>query len=386
MAQPFEGVKVIDFTHVLAGPFCAYQLAVLGADVIKVEAVDNPDITRGRGPDDQKNEAGMGLTYQTQASNKRAIALDLKTPEGSLILKRLLLDADVFIENYRAGALGELGFGYEAICDLKNDIIYCSLTGFGQSGPRADVNAYDNVIQATSGIMERSQGQKTAASYVDYASGMNAAFAISAALYRRQSEGVGVHIDCAMFDSALMLVGPEMSAELSIAQPSHKPSEAGIDCYETADGRLMLGAFNFRQNARLWKLLDEPEFAAIDNWPDLWAAAQQMRATLSGKLKKRTAAEWVEICHEAGIPAEEVRSLNQAVHDPQLAHRELIQSVQSKTGGTASVPMASFAYSEDGPALTAPPPAYGEHTNEVLTELGFSLPEIKKFRKSGAVA
>ncbi len=386
MARPFEGVHIVDLTHVLAGPFCAYQLALLGADVIKIEPVECPDISRGRGPDDRQNAAGMGLTYQTQASNKRAIAVDIKTPGGQSILRRLIGNADVLIENYRTGALAALGFGYGDVQAIKNDIIYCSLTGFGQTGPRAKVNAYDNVIQATSGIMDRTGGVKTAASYVDYASGMNAAFAISAALYRRQREGVGTHIDCAMFDSALMLVGPEMSVEFAPEKVQSRPQEAGIDCYETADGRIMLGAFNFRQNARLWSVLDEPAFAGLKDWPSLWAAAAEMRKVLLKKMKTRSADEWVRLFHKAGLPAEKVRSLADATADPQLAARPLLHTVSSDTGGTATVPMASFGFTDDGPAITSPPPAFSEHTDAVLSELGFSTDEITAFRQSKIIA
>ena len=385
MPRPFEGLRVLDLTHVLAGPFCAYQLAVLGADVIKIEPVGCPDPTRGRGPDDTKNAAGMGLTYQVQAGNKRAISLNLKVPDGAEILKRLIAGADVFIENYRTGAMAEIGFDYESVRVIKFDIVYCSLTGYGQTGPRAKTNAYDNVIQATSGIMDRSGGVKTAASIVDYTAGMSAAFAISAALYRRRNEGQGVHIDCAMLDAALMLAAPELSAVLSAKGMEGKRSEAGIGCYETADGRLMVGAFNFRQNARLWKLLGEPAFADFDDWPAIWSASDAMRLKLTEILLTRSADNWVEIFHQAGIPAEKVRSLEEAAVDPHLAHRPLLRQVDSQQGGKATVPVASFGFSEDGPDLTLPPPSFGEHTHDVLRELGYSDGDIAAFATAGVI-
>ncbi|MEO3427506.1 CaiB/BaiF CoA-transferase family protein [Pelagibius sp. CAU 1746] len=377
---------MLDLTHVLAGPFAAYQLAVLGADVIKVEPVNAPDATRGRGLDDQRNAAGLGLTYETQGGNKRAIALDLEKAKGAEVLRRLIADSDVFLENYRVQALAALGFGYDAVQQLKPDIIYCSLTGFGQRGPRASVNAYDNVIQAASGIMARSGDQKTAASYVDYSAGMNAAFAIAAALFRRGRDGKGTHIDCAMLDCALMLAGPEVTGHLSEAAGPEKPAEAGIGCYDTADGKLMLGAFNFRQNKRLWDLLDEPALAALETWPDLWGAATVMRQVLARKLLSRSAQDWMNIFHEAGIPAERVRGLDEALADPQLAHRRLLQRPPGDSGRETTVPVAAFDFLEDGPRLDSPAPAFGEHTDEILKGIGYSSAEIDAFRSEGAVA
>ncbi len=385
MARAFDGLRVLDLTHVLAGPFCTYQLAVMGADVIKVEPVGSPDITRGRGPDDERNAAGMGLTYQTQGGGKRAIALDLTVAGGADVLGRLINGADVLVENYRVGALAEHGFGYEDVRKIKSDIIYCSLTGFGQQGPRAHHNAYDNVIQATSGIMDSSGGIKTAASFVDYSSGMNAAFAIAAALVRRARDGLGVHIDCAMLDAALMMEGPELSACLSVPVAAARPREAGIACYDTADGSLMLGAFNFRQNRRLWELLGERRFADLKDWPAVWAAAADMRAVLTDRMLEKTADEWVKVLHGIGVPAERVCSLAEAAADPHLAQRPLLQEVSSETGGVARVPVASFGYSEDGPEIMRPPPEFGEHTDDLLAELGYSGAEAEALRASGAI-
>lgn len=197
--QPFEGVKILDCTHVLAGPFAAYQLGVLGADVIKVEDPNEPDQSRESGADMALNKKRMGTGFLTQGSNKRSIALNLKTKEGQEALKRLVKDwADVFVENYRPGALASLGLGYEDFAKLNPKLVYASMTAFGQEGPRGNMTAYDHAIQATSGITattgtETSGPIKVGAPVIDYAVGTTGAFAISAALYQTMRTGQGQH-------------------------------------------------------------------------------------------------------------------------------------------------------------------------------------------------
>ncbi|GGY01556.1 CaiB/BaiF CoA transferase family protein [Streptomyces hiroshimensis] len=208
MSRAFSGVRVLDLTHVLAGPFAAYQLGVLGADVIKIEPPGRPDFVRGRGPDPELNRQLRGINYQVQGGGKRAMTLDLKTPGGREVFRSLVRTADVVVENYRAGALERLGVGYDDLSAINPRLIHCSMTGYGQSGPRAEVNAYDNVVQAASGVIARCDGRKPDVAFIDYGSGYNAAFAIAAALYARARDGRGQRIDCAMFDTALMLMGP----------------------------------------------------------------------------------------------------------------------------------------------------------------------------------
>jgi crotonobetainyl-CoA:carnitine CoA-transferase CaiB-like acyl-CoA transferase len=226
-------------------------------------------------PGSRAERALTGLTYEVQGGNKRALALDLKDPRGREIFLRLAASADVLVENYRAGALASLGLTDEVLATANRALIHCSLTGFGQRGPRAQVNAYDNGIQATSGVMMRTgtvdSPVKTGASFVDYASGWCAAFAIAAALFQRARDGRGQRIDCAMFDVALTMMGPELAASVQGGDP--RRAEAGLGCYETADGLLMLGAFTPKQNRRLWEALGDPRFAALDSWDALWANA-----------------------------------------------------------------------------------------------------------------
>lgn len=386
MPQPFTGVRVLDLTHVLAGPFCTYQLAVLGADVVKIEPPGNPDCARGRGPDKAANAALRGLNYEVQGGNKRALALDLKQAAGRDVLLRLAVGADVLVENYRAGALAALGLDDATLRDANPLLIHCSITGFGQTGPRAGVNAYDNVLQAASGVMMRTgtaQGGplKTGASFIDCASGWSAAFAIAAALFQRTRDGRGQRIDCAMYDAALTMMGPEAAAAL---QGGTGPQgEAGLGCYDTAGGKLMLGAFTPAQNRKLWKMLDRPDFAALDSWEALWSNADAMREALRARLRERDANAWLAMLRDIGVPAERVRSLDEAVRDPQLAHRDLLGRAEP---GAPVVPVAAFGFAHDGPRLQRRAPDVGEHSDEILREAGYDAAQVAALRSAQVIA
>src|SRR5690349_8027411 len=217
--QPFEGIRVIDITHVLAGPFATYQLAVLGADVIKVEHPDDPDQSRGVGTDKELNRRKMGTAFLTQASNKRSITLDLKQAKDRDILKKLAATADIFVENYRPGAFEALGLGYDVLAAINPRLIYASFSAFGQHGPRGSQTAYDHVIQATSGIMAMTGTPevnpiKFGSPAIDYATGMTGAFAVAAALFQRERTGKGQRIDMAMLDVAVILMSSHLAGYL----------------------------------------------------------------------------------------------------------------------------------------------------------------------------
>ncbi len=234
MTRPFEGIRVIDVTHVLAGPFAAYQLAVLGADVIKVDHPDDPDQSRVSGTDKALNRKNMGTGFLTQASNKRSIALDLKKEGDREVLKKLVATADVFVENFRPGAFDAIGLGYEDLSKINPRLIYASFSAFGQKGPRGQQTAYDHVIQATSGIMAMTGTKdvhpvKFGSPAVDYATGMTGAFALSAALFQREKTGRGQRIDMAMLDVAMVLMSlahHRLSAQRRASQAARQPPSA----------------------------------------------------------------------------------------------------------------------------------------------------------------
>src|SRR5512143_81578 len=315
--RPFEGIRVIDATHVLAGPFATYQLAVLGAEVIKVEHPDDPDQSRGAGTDKELNRRNMGTAFLTQASNKRSITLDLKQARDRDILKKLVATADVFVENYRPGAFDVLGLGYEALAAINPRLIYASFSAFGQKGPRGKQTAYDHVIQATSGIMAMTgtpevNPVKFGSPAVDYATGMAGAFALSAALFQRARTGKGQRIDMAMLDVAMTLMSSHLTGYLrNGAHPKphgNRHPHATNSAYETKDGLVMLGASNLRQQRRLWTLLERPDMIKKTN-DERDADHDHEVAVLTDIMRTRSAAEWEEFLQARHVPAARVRTM-----------------------------------------------------------------------------
>jgi crotonobetainyl-CoA:carnitine CoA-transferase CaiB-like acyl-CoA transferase len=395
MTQPFEGIRIIDVTHVLAGPFAAYQLGVLGADVIKVEDPNDPDQTRGTGTDRELNRGLMGTGFLTQASNKRAITLNLKTEAGRQILKRLVAGADIMVENYRPGAFEALGLGYEPMAALNSRLIYCSISAFGQDGPRGRQTAYDHVIQATSGLMattgtEVVNPMKFGSPAVDYATGTMGAFALATALFQRERTGRGQRIDLAMLDVAMILMSSHLTGYLRNGvepKPSgNRHAHATNSCHEAKDGLVMLGASNLRQQRRLWLALERPDMVKKDN-DARDADRDRETAVLAEILKTRTADEWEVFFQARHVPAARVRRLAETVRDPQFSTRGVTYLHKAGPGveGSFTVPLAAFKFAHGGPQINRPPPQLGADTEAVLAELGYSDGEIAAFRGAGVI-
>jgi len=379
MTRPFEGIRVIDVTHVLAGPFAAYQLAVLGADVIKVEHPDDPDQSRGAGTDKDLNRRNMGTAFLTQGSNKRSITLDLKQEKARETLKMLVATADVFVENYRPGAFEALGLGYKALAAINPRLIYASFSAFGQSGPRGQQTAYDHVIQASSGIMamtgtEEVNPIKFGSPAVDYATGMTGAFALSAALFQRERTGKGQYIDMAMLDVAMILMSSHLTGYLrnGVHPKPHgnRHPHATNGAFATKSGLVMLGASNLRQQRRLWTLLERPDMIKQTN-DERDADHDREIATLAEIMLTRTADEWEEFLQARHVPAARVRTLGEALADPQIASRRVVHRHTKIAGieGEFSVPLAAFTFAHGGPRIDTAPPTLGQHNQEIFSEL-----------------
>jgi crotonobetainyl-CoA:carnitine CoA-transferase CaiB-like acyl-CoA transferase len=390
MPRPFEGIRVIDATHVLAGPFATYQLALFGADVIKVEDPNDPDQSRMSGSDRQLSRKGMGVYYLTQGSNKRSIALDLKTADGREIFKRLIATADVLVENYRPGAFDALGLGYDNLSAIRPQLIYCSISAFGHGGPRGGQTAYDFVIQAAAGLMAMTGTRevnpiKFGAPAVDYATGTMAAFALSSALFQRERTQRGQRIDLSMYDVALMLAASHVTGFMRTGkapQPSgNNHVHATNCCYETKDGLLMVGASNLRQQRRLWGLLGRPDMAKHNNDQRHDDREHEM-SVLADLLRARSADEWETFLQANGVPASRVRTLPEALADPQLATRAFLHQLENVPGvsGGFTVPVAAFKLAYGGAQVTSPPPAVGADTDAVLKELGYNQATIARLR------
>lgn len=378
MTGALSGIRIIELSQVLAGPFCGYQFALLGAEVIKVELPDSPDCARGRGPVAALNDQGIGLNYQVQGANKLSLALDIRDPQGRAALLRLIDSADVLLENHSTGTLDALGLGYDAVRARNPRIVYCAMTGYGAPGPNATKGAYDNTIQAASGSIAQSGGVKPGVSFVDYAAGYSAAFAIAAALLQRDRTGQGCHISASMLEVALSLMAPEAAAA-QIAPDAPKRHEAGIAQYDTADGKLMLGAFKPAQYRKLAACLEGaghpvPLLADITDWQSVWDHAAPLRAALQDVFARQPAGDWVALLAAHDIPAEKLVPLHEAITAPQLAARGYFAA--SPDDAAIPLPLAAYRMSQGGPALTTAPPTLGRDTRAVLAQAGLTGDEI----------
>jgi crotonobetainyl-CoA:carnitine CoA-transferase CaiB-like acyl-CoA transferase len=393
--RPFEGVKILDCTHVLAGPFATYQLAVLGADVIKVEDPNDPDQMRELGSDPALNQIRMGTGFLNQSSNKRSVALNLKSEGGRTALKRLVTRwADVFVENYRAGAFEALGIGYNQLSKLQPKLIYASLTTFGQDGPKASYTGYDPMIQASSGITA-SNGTDDAGPLrvnfpvMDYATGTMGAFALASALFQRERTGRGQYIDLAMQDVALMFQGYQVTDYLhSGYHPKRMVNNipfAESLMHEAKDGPIQLGAGNRHEHKRFYEAIGEPDEAARSSWEERVARFTEKYATIATKMREKTAGEWEDYFQSRHIPAARVRELREALGDPQLSHRAVLHRHEVIPGVSkpVTVPLAAFKLDHGGPSIERPPPRVGQHTDEVLHTVGYTTAEIGQMRELG---
>jgi crotonobetainyl-CoA:carnitine CoA-transferase CaiB-like acyl-CoA transferase len=332
----------------------------------------------------------MGTGFLTQGSNKRAITLNLKTEKGREILKKLVATADVLVENYRPGAFEALGLGYQDLRKVNPRLIYASFSAFGQGGPKRERTAYDHVIQSTSGIMAMTGSPeanplKIGAPAIDYATGTMGAYALSAALFQRERTGQGQRIDMAMLDVAMILMASHVTGYLrngSHPKPSgNRTGHATSMAYQTADGMVMLGASNLRQQRRLWTVLERPDMIKPSN-DERDADHDREEKLLADIMLTRTADEWEVFLQERHVPASRVRMMREALDDPQIASRNLLHRQNDAPGisGGFTVPVAAFKFEHDGPRVDRPPPMFGQHNQEVLTELGYSAAEIAAFR------
>lgn len=396
MTQAFTGLRVIDTTHVLAGPFASYQMAVLGAEVIKVEHPRDPDQARGQGSDRALNDRDMGTAFMSQAANKQALALDLKTPEGRAAMLKLVATADVFVENYRPGAFEALGLGYAELSAINPGLIYCSISAFGSDGPKREVTGYDNILQAYSGMMAMTgfgdgKPLKSGAPVVDYATGTTAAFAITAALYQRQQNGGrGQFVDVSMLDVALILASSHVTGfKWNGSHPRQKANTfpfATIGMYHAQDADIMIAASNLRQQRRLWAALGREDMIKTDNNQRLDSHAEET-AALSEIIATMPADYWEEFFRQRRIPAARIRRMEEALADPQTAQRRVVQRITAPGDPLdgLQVPVAGFDMSDSHPSVTRLPQPVGAQTDAILRELGYGEDEISRMRAAGAI-
>jgi crotonobetainyl-CoA:carnitine CoA-transferase CaiB-like acyl-CoA transferase len=392
---PLSGLKVVDLTHVMAGPTCTLMLADMGAEVIKVEKKPDGDDTRRMVPPKIGDEAAP---YLMMNRNKRGIVLDLKTPGGAEILRRLAKSADVLVENFAPGVLERLGFGYEALKKDNPGLIYCSLSGFGRTGPYKERRGFDLVAQAMSGIMTFTgtaggAPTKCGPPLSDITAGIIAAMGILAAYTHRLKTGEGQWVETSLFEAALVQTYWQSAIALATgkapqAMGSAHPLNAPYQAFEAEDGWIVVGGANQKNWMRTVEALGAPELAEDPRFrtgADRMANLAELEAELSRRFRRKPAAHWLDLLDRQGVPCGPVYDMLQALADPQTTAREMVVEVPHPTLGkvkTLGLPV-KFSKTPGGPRTGAP--LYGEHTRTVLGELGFAADEISAFERQGAV-
>jgi CoA:oxalate CoA-transferase len=400
MSSALNGIRVLDLTNVLAGPLCAYQLALLGAEVVKIEVPDGGDLARQLGADPALNARHMGASFLAQNAGKKSVTLNLKSPRGKEVLHRLVASADVLVENFRPGVMARLGVSYDELKQTNPKLVYCAISGFGQEGPMRAAPAYDQIIQGLSGIMSITGTPEAAPLRVGYPvadtlAGMMAAFAISSALVRRNATGEGGFIDVSMLDSALTAMGWVVSNYLIAgvepqAHGNDNITAAPSGAFRTRDGLINIAANKQEQFVALVAMLGREDlsldarFAQRENRKRNRAA---LTAELESELAKNDSAHWEAALNRIGVPAGSVLSVPQALALPQVQQREFLKTFDAVDGvdGPLTVSRTGFKLSGGDPDVHTPPPQLGQHTEEFLRSVGYSAGEIADFRADGTV-
>lgn len=400
MTAPLRGIRVLDLTNVLAGPLCAFQLALMGADVIKVETPNGGDLARQLGADPALNRALMGASFLAQNAGKRSVTIDLKHPSGRRVFERLVVCADVLVENFRPGVMARLDLGYEHLSTLNPTLVYCAISGFGQDGPLSQNPAYDQIIQGLAGVMsvtgdDESGPLRVGFPICDTIGGMVAAFAVASALRERQQTGRGMLIDVSLLEATLTAMGWVVSNYLIAGEvPTRMGNEnftaSPSGTFRTGSGVLNIAANRQEQFESLCRLIGRPDLVEDPRFArreDRLRHRRALTAEIEQALAARPAAEWEVLLNRAGVPAGLVLSVPEILSHPQIVERGLVQRFDRVPGVGRSVAVAAtgFRLSGQRPRAAAPPPRLGEHTDEVLRDLGFADAEIERLRREGAV-
>ena len=395
MAGPLTGFTVLDLTRVLSGPYCTMVLGDLGARIIKVEQPRKGDDTRAWGPPFVGAESAYFLSINR---NKESVTLDYKPAAGRDVLEKLIARADVLVENYRPGTLERVGFGWEAVHARYPRLVYASISGYGQTGPRRDEAGYDAVMQAEGGLMSVTgdadrPGYRLGVAITDMVAGLYCAQGITAALLARERFGEGQRVDIGMLDTTAALLTYQAANWFTTGQtPQRKGNRhatiAPYETFTTADGEIVIAVGNdeiwkrFCPAAGLPELADNPRFATNK---DRMENYDEMRPPIDRVFRTATNAEWIARLNAAGVANGEVRDIGQMLNDPQLAAREMVQTLMHPTIGATRVIGAPIKLSATPASLRTAPPVLGQHTDAVLGELGYSAADITGLRDNRVI-
>src|SRR3982075_587901 len=394
---PLSGLKVVDLTHVMAGPTCTLMLADMGAEVIKIEKIPAGDDTRYMIPPKIGDEAASFLMMNR---NKKGIALDLKTPGGAKVLRRLIASADVLVENFGPDVMDRLGFGYAETSKANPTLIYCSLSGFGRTGPYKHRRGFDLVAQAMSGIMsftgERPDGPpvKCGAPLSDITAGILAAMGILAAYAHRLKTGQGQWVETSLFEAALVQTYWQAAIALATdvapkAMGSAHPLNAPYQAFEASDKWIVVGGANQKNWLRTLEVLDAQDLAQDPRFvtgADRMAHLKELEDLLSARFRTKPADYWLSALGEVGVPCGPVNDMLQALADPQTLAREMVVEVEHSSLGKVKTIGLPIKFSQTPGKVRSGAPLYGEHTTAILSAYGFGADEIAALQEEGAVA
>jgi crotonobetainyl-CoA:carnitine CoA-transferase CaiB-like acyl-CoA transferase len=377
--RPLRGIRVLDLTNVLAGPYCSYQLMLFGADVVKIEVPDTGDLARHLGPEAELNHAGVGTSFLAQNSGKRSVELDLKDSGQRRLFEDMIKGADVLLENFRAGVLARLGFDWDRLKELNPTLVYCAISGFGQTGPMSQTPAYDQIIQGLSGMMSITGTAETAPLRVgfpvsDTVGGLMAALSISAALVGRERTGRGCFLDLSMLEASLSAMGWAVSNYLISGVPPvpmgrENATAAPSGTFFAADGPLNIAANEQSQFEKLCTVLGRPDLLSDPRFADREErkrSRNHLNAELNTTLSQRPAAEWERSLVTAGVPAARILTVPQAIQSEQLAHRGFLTEFPLPSRPDRTIRVSGNGVLLDGQPLrpVAPPPLLGQHNDE----------------------
>ncbi|MBR7792884.1 CoA transferase [Undibacterium sp. FT147W] len=400
-------IRILDLTRVLAGPWCAQNFADLGAEVIKVERPGNGDDTRSWGPPYLRDQNGDNTTeaayYLAANRGKQAITVDISTPEGQEIIKKLAAQSDVVLENYKVGQLKKYGLDYASLKEMKPDLIYCSITGFGQNGPYAHRAGYDFIVQGMGGFMsltgERDElpgggPQKAGVAIADLMTGMYATIAVMAALTHRDRTGEGQYIDMALLDVQVAMLANMNTNYLASGKPPVRwgnahPNIVPYQTFATSDGHIIVAAGNDGQYKKFVAAGGEEQLASDERFstnPARVANREVLIPLLAEMVKRKSRQEWIALLEEAGVPCGPINRLDDVFNDPQVKARGMQITLPHPTAGSVKLVGSPMKLSATPPDYQAPPPLLGQHTDQILKSvLGYDDEQLNQFRQRGII-
>lgn len=397
MSTPFNNIRILDFTRFLAGPFGTHQFALQGADVVKIESFDGDDM-RTTTIDRKLAAAKMAPAFMAVNPNKRSMTMDLRKPEAVELVKELVKDADIVWENFRPGVMERLGLDYDALSKVNPKLIYCSVSGFGHSGPEQYTAAFDGKIQAMSGIMSITGDpaggpMRTGFAVCDLIGGMTSAFAVATALYQRTHTGKGQFVDVAMLDATLNFLSSQV-AEYTVTDLKQRQfgnlsvsRKVTAHRFKAGSGDIVLAVLTEKQFAKLLHTLERGDALADARFKDWFSRTENepaLREIIEGAMVGHTPAYWVDRLTAADVPCSTVCSIDEIVHHPQLAHRSVLQQVDSPTG-RHTLAGCGFELAHDAGGIRTAAPELGQHTDEILRQAGFDDEAIEALRSNGVI-